>query len=161
MPVRNPQVARTASATQGRPLSADDIQKAKLRAQFLQSKYGKSKTSTDHSPPPKPEGPNKNVAPQDSIFHSTNKTHDLQTINEEKSKTNEVKPTIDVEKPAIDEGKPKFDEHKKIADIKTNISNQQETPLNQKRSLDAEEPPTGKKCKGIQIPWRTPPGMIM
>ncbi|XP_031112282.1 homeobox protein LUMINIDEPENDENS [Ipomoea triloba] len=161
MPGRNPQVARTASATQGRPLSADDIQKAKLRAQFLQSKYGKSKTSTDHSPQTKPEGPNKNAAPQDGVFHSTTKTYDLPTINEEKSKINEVKPKIDVEKPAIDEEKPKFDEQKKIADIKSNISNQQETPLNQKRSLDAEEPPPGKKCKAIQIPWHTPPEMVI
>nr|XP_043619577.1 homeobox protein LUMINIDEPENDENS [Erigeron canadensis] len=39
---RGPQVTRVVSAPQGRPLSADDIQKAKMRAQFMRSKYGES-----------------------------------------------------------------------------------------------------------------------
>ncbi|KAL2535315.1 homeobox protein LUMINIDEPENDENS-like [Forsythia ovata] len=46
---RNPQVAKSVPATQSRPLSADDIQKAKMRAQFMQNKYGKSITSSEES----------------------------------------------------------------------------------------------------------------
>ncbi|CAA2987680.1 homeobox LUMINIDEPENDENS [Olea europaea subsp. europaea] len=45
----SPQVAKSVPATQSRPLSADDIQKAKMRAQFIQNKYGKSITSPDES----------------------------------------------------------------------------------------------------------------
>ncbi|KAL8207736.1 hypothetical protein R6Q57_007148 [Mikania cordata] len=39
---RGPQVTRIFSTSQGRPLSTDDIQKAKMRAQFMRSKYGES-----------------------------------------------------------------------------------------------------------------------
>ncbi|CAH9117379.1 unnamed protein product [Cuscuta epithymum] len=157
---RNPQAAKTASPAQGRPLSADDIQKAKLRAQFLQSKYGKSKSSSDRSPQPKPESPNKYAFPQDSNFHSTTKAHDPFTV------TNEVKSNISDGKPPTDEGKPIIDPkktiygHKSIADLVSNISKHLETHLNQKRSLGAEEPPW-KKCKGVQIPWHTPPVMTI
>ncbi|KAL2345392.1 hypothetical protein Fmac_006677 [Flemingia macrophylla] len=39
---RNSQVMRAGPVSQGRPMSADDIQKAKMRALFMQSKYGKA-----------------------------------------------------------------------------------------------------------------------
>ncbi|KAL5561526.1 hypothetical protein UlMin_031273 [Ulmus minor] len=42
------QVTRAASVSQSRPLSADDIQKAKMRAQFLQSKYRKTSSPNDN-----------------------------------------------------------------------------------------------------------------
>lgn len=42
---RSSQVARTGPVSQGRPMSADDIQKAKMRALFMQSKYGKTGSS--------------------------------------------------------------------------------------------------------------------
>ncbi|KAL6505003.1 hypothetical protein OROGR_024820 [Orobanche gracilis] len=45
--VRIPQVARLTSTTKSRPLSADDIQKAKMRAQYMQSKHGKTMTCSD------------------------------------------------------------------------------------------------------------------
>ncbi|CAN0899004.1 Homeobox protein LUMINIDEPENDENS [Linum grandiflorum] len=38
---RSPQGAKTGSISQGRPMSADDIQKAKMRALYMQSKYGR------------------------------------------------------------------------------------------------------------------------
>lgn len=47
---RSSQLARPLPATQERPLSADEIQKAKLRAQFMQSKYRKPVTTYDGSP---------------------------------------------------------------------------------------------------------------
>nr|XP_016449138.1 PREDICTED: homeobox protein LUMINIDEPENDENS-like [Nicotiana tabacum] len=59
-------VGRPATATQGRPLSADDIQKAKMRAQFMQSKYGKAKN--DESSRVKAEAPNGVTTPQDDIL---------------------------------------------------------------------------------------------
>lgn len=39
---RSPQTARTGPVTQSRPMSTDDIQKAKMRALFMQSKYKKT-----------------------------------------------------------------------------------------------------------------------
>lgn len=42
---RSSQAARSATVNLSRPLSADDIQKAKLRAQYLQNKNGKSQPS--------------------------------------------------------------------------------------------------------------------
>ncbi|KAM7521504.1 hypothetical protein LguiA_011406 [Lonicera macranthoides] len=44
---RNQSSARSAQPTQSRPLSTDDIQKARMRAQFMQKKYGKAGTFTD------------------------------------------------------------------------------------------------------------------
>lgn len=43
---RSVQVARAGPSNQSRPMSADDIQKAKMRAMFMQNKYGKSDVST-------------------------------------------------------------------------------------------------------------------
>ncbi|KAG6575849.1 Homeobox protein LUMINIDEPENDENS, partial [Cucurbita argyrosperma subsp. sororia] len=42
---RNSQAPRTSPVSRGRPMSTDDIQKAKMRAQFMQSKYGKTGSS--------------------------------------------------------------------------------------------------------------------
>ncbi|VFQ73915.1 unnamed protein product [Cuscuta campestris] len=155
---RKPQATKTSSATQGRPLSADDIQKAKLRAQLLQSKYGKGKTSFDHSLHPKPDGPNKYASPLDGSFHSTIRTHDLPNINDGKSNVSDGKPTTDEEKPAIDVKKT-IDRHTNTDGLDSNRSKQQEARVNEKRD-DAEEP-LWKKCKRIQIPWYTPPEMAI
>ncbi|XP_068658714.1 homeobox protein LUMINIDEPENDENS-like isoform X2 [Aristolochia californica] len=46
---RSGPVAKMAPVNQSRPLSADDIQKAKMRAIFMQSKYRKSGESSKHS----------------------------------------------------------------------------------------------------------------
>ncbi|KAF6142677.1 hypothetical protein GIB67_015163 [Kingdonia uniflora] len=43
---KSPQAGRAVSSNQGRPMSTDDIQKAKMRAMFMQSKYGKNETSS-------------------------------------------------------------------------------------------------------------------
>ncbi|CAA0832042.1 Homeobox protein LUMINIDEPENDENS [Striga hermonthica] len=49
---RGPQVMRSTSTTQSRPLSADDIQKAKMRAQYMQSKQGKTVIRPDEKVAP-------------------------------------------------------------------------------------------------------------
>ncbi|GAB4841149.1 hypothetical protein Ancab_021893 [Ancistrocladus abbreviatus] len=49
------QVPKAASASQGRPITADEILKAKLRAQVLQSKHGKAGSSSDDSQKKKSE----------------------------------------------------------------------------------------------------------
>lgn len=65
---RSSQVARPVPATQGRPLSADDIQKAKMRAQFMQSKYEKLGMTSDG-------GPNKGSSPQVSVSTSASRSY--------------------------------------------------------------------------------------
>ena len=54
---RSSQVTRAGPVSQGRPMSADDIQKAKMRALFMQSKYGKS--GSKESKETKIDSPNK------------------------------------------------------------------------------------------------------
>ncbi|XP_017253169.1 homeobox protein LUMINIDEPENDENS isoform X3 [Daucus carota subsp. sativus] len=82
---RSSQLARSLPATQGRPLSADEIQKAKLRAQFMQSKYGKPLATSDGSP--------KKVSnPQVSGPQSSSKSYVRTKVEEQKKPlTNEPK----------------------------------------------------------------------
>lgn len=56
---RSLHVARPVNPNQGRPMSADDIQKAKMRAMFMRSKYGKSGSSPKENQQPKTEGPSR------------------------------------------------------------------------------------------------------
>ncbi|KAI3975256.1 hypothetical protein MKX01_033496 [Papaver californicum] len=56
---RSLQVARPVNSNQGRPMSADDIQKAKMRAMFVRSKYGKSGSSPKENQQLKTEGPSR------------------------------------------------------------------------------------------------------
>lgn len=73
-------LGRPAPATQGRPLSADDIQKAKMRAQFMQSKYGKA--NNDDSSRVKPQAPNGINSPPDGIFLGAPKLQDRPKVDE-------------------------------------------------------------------------------
>lgn len=82
---RSSQLARQLPATQRRPLSADEIQKAKLRAQFMQSKYGKPIATSDGSP-------KKGFHPQVSMSQSTSRSYVQAKVEEHKKPmTNEPK----------------------------------------------------------------------
>lgn len=63
--VRSTQVVRITSTTQSRPLSADDIQKAKMRAQFMQNKHGKTISCSDEKT--KSESENKSTTSPASL----------------------------------------------------------------------------------------------
>ncbi|KAH0739757.1 hypothetical protein KY290_038462 [Solanum tuberosum] len=73
-------LGRPAPATQGRPLSADDIQKAKMREQFMQSKYGK--TNNDDSSWVKPQAPNGITSSPNGIFLGAPKLQDRPKVEE-------------------------------------------------------------------------------
>ncbi|KAM3356113.1 homeobox protein LUMINIDEPENDENS [Capsicum galapagoense] len=101
-------IGRPAPATQGRPLSADDIQKAKMRAQFMQSKYGKA--NNDDSSRAKPQAPNGITSSPDDILHGAPKLQDRPKVDEcEKPNSvsskgsnqleNHLKLSFDVEEP--------------------------------------------------------------
>ncbi|KAJ1412645.1 Homeobox-like domain superfamily [Sesbania bispinosa] len=80
---RSPQVARAGSVSQGRPMSADDIQKAKMRALFMQSKYGKTGSSKE-SKDAKIDGLNKPQTNQASIAICSSKVPVPPKIEEDK-----------------------------------------------------------------------------
>jgi len=63
---RSPQTARTGPVTQSRPMSTDDIQKAKMRALFMQSKYKKT-ASLKENKEAKINSPSKSLTNQGSI----------------------------------------------------------------------------------------------
>ncbi|KAL3328698.1 hypothetical protein AABB24_036038 [Solanum stoloniferum] len=101
-------LGRPAPATQGRPLSADDIQKAKMREQFMQSKYGKS--NNDDSSWVKPQAPNGNTSSPNGIllgapkFQDRPKVEECEKLNSVASKgssqlENHLKLSLDIEEP--------------------------------------------------------------
>lgn len=78
-------VARITSTTQSRPLSADDIQKAKMRAQFMQNKHGKTISCFDEKI--KPESENKSTALPVSLpplVSKSNIQNELEGLEEQK-----------------------------------------------------------------------------
>lgn len=125
---RTPQAARAAPISQGRPMSADDIQKAKMRAQFMQSKYGKVGSSNANKEA-KTESPNKSSTSQASILTVASKVP--------------VRPNIE--------------EQKKLVSVLTKVPNILEASLDQKMIVDTKEP-LWEKCRRVQILWQTPTG---
>ncbi|XP_058200171.1 homeobox protein LUMINIDEPENDENS [Rhododendron vialii] len=103
-------VVRSLTASQGRPLSADDIQKAKMRAQFMQTKYGKSGASSSEGHQVKTESP---------IKFSSSPARTL---------------------PSKAHVRPQVEEHKEPVVLPQQGSIQQETPSGNKKNLDLFEP---------------------
>ncbi|KAL6968462.1 hypothetical protein U1Q18_034264 [Sarracenia purpurea var. burkii] len=124
---RSSQVARSVTASQGRPLSADDIQKAKMRAQFMQCKYGKTGASSGDGHQVT-EGPTK-------ISFSQARTLPLAS-----------KAYVQL---------PQAEDHKDPVLLPSQVTIKQEYPLDNEMNLDTYEP-LWKKCKRFQIVWHTP-----
>ncbi|BBH10388.1 Homeodomain-like superfamily protein [Prunus dulcis] len=127
---RSVQVTRATPVSKGRPMSADDIQKAKMRAQFMQSKYGKSGSSNENKEL-KTEGGNKLSTSQDSILP--------------------VVPKVPV--------RPNIEEPKRPVTLllkERETPNRLETSLAPKLRMDLKESIL-EKCQRIRVPWKTPP----
>ncbi|XP_057461482.1 homeobox protein LUMINIDEPENDENS-like [Actinidia eriantha] len=124
---RSQQVARSVTPSQERPLSADDIQKAKMRAQFMQSKYGKTGASSGEGNLGKTEGPTKIFPPLARTLFSASKAH----------------------------VRPRVEERKDPVILPCQVSIQQEAPSGNKTNLDTNER-LWNECKRVQIQWRTP-----
>lgn len=112
-------------------MSADDIQKAKMRAQFMQSKYGKVGSSSKDKHEANSEGP------------SSKSSSALASI------------PVTVSKAPV---QPKIEENKKPVTLPPGPSNKVEAPP--KPRLELEET-LFEKCKKAQIPWQTPPGTFV
>ncbi|XP_038876754.1 homeobox protein LUMINIDEPENDENS [Benincasa hispida] len=126
---RNSQVPRTSPASQGRPMSTDDIQKAKMRAQFMQSKYGKTGSSNGR--------PN---------VKSANVNKPLHLVSAALPPASKVSLL------------PNFEDQKKAVALFPKFSNKVETPLRSKIETEFKDS-LGEKCKRVQIQWRMPPEM--
>ncbi|XP_058084253.1 homeobox protein LUMINIDEPENDENS-like [Magnolia sinica] len=128
---RSMQVVRAASANQGRPMSADDIQKAKMRASFMQIKYGKIGTSSNENCQENTENQKTSSNPQTgNVPLQVSKTFQLKKVEDKKaivlpSETSHAPPG---------------------------------TSMDSKPSMVPQEP-FWEKLKRDQIPWQTPPEM--
>ncbi|RVX20545.1 Homeobox protein LUMINIDEPENDENS [Vitis vinifera] len=121
------QPGRAVPVSHGRPMSADDIQKAKMRAQFMQTKYGKIGSSSKDKHEANSEGPSsKSSSSQTSTLLSVSKAH----------------------------GRPKIEENKKPVTLPPRASNKVEALPQPKLELMET---LFEKCKKVQIPWQAPP----
>lgn len=140
---RGPQVTRLFPTAQGRPLSADDIQKAKMRAQFMRSKYGESYVGSH--PHVKTEVPRVLMSATSSSSSSSSKAHVHPKVEEHAtSSSSMVTPLAPKPKTPHVQVQPKVDEEKKEL-VKNEVQ-------------EAEEP-VWKKCKRLPISWVNPPGI--
>lgn len=139
---RGPQVTRLFPTAQGRPLSADDIQKAKMRAQFMRSKYGESYVGPH--PHVKTEVPRVLMSATSS---SSSKAHVHPKVEEHAtSSSSMVTPLAPKPKTPHVQVQPKIDEEKKEL---------------VKNEVQEVEEPVWKKCKRLPISWVNPPEMKM
>ncbi|XP_042517376.1 homeobox protein LUMINIDEPENDENS-like [Macadamia integrifolia] len=127
---RSLQVARAVPAKQSRPMSADDIQKAKMRAHFMQSKYGNIGSSSTDGQRQKTEDPMKPYASQRGNLPSASKTLH----------------------------RPKIEEDTNFAALASTTSSKLEDPIKPMASLDHQKS-SQEKFRRDQISWQIPPEM--
>ncbi|KAF5203259.1 Homeobox protein luminidependens [Thalictrum thalictroides] len=162
---RSPQVIRAMNSNQGRPMSADDIQKAKLRAAFMQSKYGKTGTASNESRQQKAEDqkksstqnsqvPSPSKAPVEQVTKESERPVVLPSVTSPKlpepSGDSLPEPSVDsLPEPSV-ESLPE-----PSMDSKLSINSPPELSMISMPSLTAEESPW-EKLKRNQIPWQLP-----
>ncbi|XP_008789939.1 homeobox protein LUMINIDEPENDENS-like [Phoenix dactylifera] len=131
---RSMQVARAVPSNHSRPMSADDIQKAKLRAMFMQNKYGKADTSNSENKLQKTEDNHEPSPSQTSNMLSASRVHQLPPLE----KDGGTKASIST------------------ANIRPNES---ETLVIPRPNTTSQEQLL-EKLKCSQIQWQTPPEII-
>lgn len=132
---RNVQVARAVSTCSSRPLSADDIQKAKMRAMYMQNKYGKADASKSENNLQKTENPK--VSPTSPSAHT-------------------IMPALRISQlPPLK----KSVEKTPLATTANHPCHKPEIPVKQKPILTSREH-LMEMLKRNQIRWRTPPGIF-
>ncbi|XP_010542862.1 PREDICTED: homeobox protein LUMINIDEPENDENS [Tarenaya hassleriana] len=146
---RSPQPLRTSTTNQSRPMSADDIQKAKMRALYMQGKHGKKDSSPGANGETKaatPERPLSLQSAKDSPSHQNNEAETGGTI--EPSVVQPVNPS------AVNLFQ-RADDYKKPSLVSQNISNKPEAVADLKLRMNPQA--ILKNCKRIQIAWHVPP----
>ncbi|KAK1319723.1 Homeobox protein LUMINIDEPENDENS [Acorus calamus] len=97
---KSPQGAKTVTKNQSRPMSADDIQKAKMRAMFMQNKYGKITASPNESISTKVDDQKVSVSQTDNISPAL-KPYELKADQDEKPEVTSLR-IIQPPEPIID-----------------------------------------------------------
>ncbi|GLT91999.1 hypothetical protein SLE2022_098580 [Rubroshorea leprosula] len=170
--VKNSQETRTATINQGHPMSADDIQKAKMHAQYMQSKYRKTGSSSNETNEVKIETLNKSSStltstsplslshglpkpeePKRPLMLSITTYNRMETLDQNQKMDSQETP---LEKSKISNTMVTLDQNLKSQKFRT--SNRVET-LDQIQKMDSREASWEKYMK-VQIPWQTPPGTI-
>ncbi|GLT28526.1 hypothetical protein SLA2020_034510 [Shorea laevis] len=174
---KSSQATRTAPVNQGRPMSADDIQKAKMRALYMQSKSGKALCLPNGTNEGKTETLNKSSSTPITISSPSSVNHALPKPDEPKkpvmlpTKTSNGVETLD-QSQKVNSLEPPWENCKAFRRMESLDQNQkidsQESPqekcktinrmetLDQNQKLDSQEPPW-EKCRKVQILWQTPP----
>ncbi|KAL5983832.1 hypothetical protein ACLOJK_017927 [Asimina triloba] len=178
---RSVQVARAATTNQSRPMSADDIQKAKMRAIFMQSKYEKSKTSlVGNSPEKSGNGKPKTSSsetPQERTdnqkAHTVTQNGDVQISPSIQSVDNCGKPSLSSTSsnhkitslsqcgdspPMSDALELKQGEDAPVIALPSETS---DALLETSKPSMVPQEPLWKKLKRDQVQWQTPPEMRM
>ncbi|PPD95520.1 hypothetical protein GOBAR_DD07456 [Gossypium barbadense] len=124
---KNSQTTRPVPISQSRPMSADDIQKAKMRALYMQSKHGKTGSFSNGMNEVKSEGLNKSSPSKASFSRPVSKV-----------------PSHPAE------------EQKKPVVLPPKTSSRVETSLDPKQPVASKESPW-EKCQKVKIPWHIPP----
>lgn len=150
LPARGPQVAKSTHTIQSRPLSADDIQKAKMRAQFMQNKHGKTNPSPDDKV--KPENQNQSLVSNTTLPSSVSKSSDRGELEDPRKVENDVGKQVEEQRNAQNHVAKHVEGLRKV---ENDVAKHVDQPL--ELSLNVEEEPPWKKCKRVQIPWRIPP----
>lgn len=127
---RSPQAGRTGPLNQSRPMSTDDIQKAKMRAQFMQNRYKKASLSNE----------NKKLKTEIQNRPST-------------SLAGTVPPAPKVPVQPID------DKHKKPVPLPLIATNRLQGSLDLSPRIDSKKS-IWERCRMVQISWQTPPGIF-
>ncbi|GMH25994.1 hypothetical protein Nepgr_027837 [Nepenthes gracilis] len=122
------QTSKAAPSSHCRPITADEIEKAKKRAHFMLRKGDKTGLSSNDS---------KKMKCEDQRKASSLLTNDLLLASEAYLR-------------------PKLDTQKKARVLPPNHTKQVESPDDKKPSLERKEP-LWEKCKMVQIKWQTPP----
>ncbi|XP_050236994.1 homeobox protein LUMINIDEPENDENS isoform X2 [Mercurialis annua] len=183
---RSPLATKAVPASQGRPMSTDDIQKAKMRALFMQSKYGKTGSSSNGingvktvltrplSTPsnvslaskvpflPKIEENKKSVVASLNILSKQEAS--LNVLSKQEAPLNvlskqEAPLNISSKQEALLNISSKQEALLNISskqEALLNISSKQEALIVTKHKLDLKEP-LGDLCKRVRIPWKRPP----
>ncbi|WCJ21385.1 Homeodomain-like superfamily protein [Euphorbia peplus] len=151
---RSPQSSKTVSVGQRRPMSTDDIQKAKMRASFMQNKYGKVAASSNGTHDKKTENLNKisSTPPSTSLLASKVPLRPKVEEHKNVAKVEEHKNVAKVE----EHKNVAVEEHKNVAVVPPNICDKQESRLVVKDKIGSKEH-LEELYRRVQIPWQIPP----
>uniref|UniRef100_A0A1J3FNX5 Homeobox protein LUMINIDEPENDENS n=1 Tax=Noccaea caerulescens TaxID=107243 RepID=A0A1J3FNX5_NOCCA len=146
---KSPQTVRIGTSSGSRPMSADDIQKAKMRALYMQSKNSKK------DPLPSAIGDLRTIVPENPLaLQSAKDSPPTQSNDEAKTEdTPEPSPVQPVNSPAVDVPV-QADENRKPA-----TPPKPATPRKVGVLLKMSPQSILKNCKRKQIVWHVPPGM--